>query len=328
MILAKILTPRLVISAALCGLSIIAIVALSVTGFVVDPLSGSVDFVGPFASKNQLAFFVALLWLTGFTVLIDGRQPGIFRTLGALCFLASGPLIILARSATSDLTAGASLLALIANLGFSRLNVRARARGIFAVTIISLPAIFLLASLEGDLQANVLALLGKDQTLTGRTILWQRAFELIPEHPWLGQGFKAFWREGYVEAESLWAMFGVRGGFHFHDTLIETTIEIGYVGAALLLIFVGLVTFCVLAWSWQKKSIESSYFVAILFLLLVRSIVEVDVPSEFSLATFVLVMAAQYGFSERAGSRFALAKGAHALELQNVLARQRQEHRA
>jgi len=296
------LPPRKLISATLCGLSVVAVVALSVRGFVVDPLTGSVDFVGPFQSKNQLAFFIALLWLTSLAILVDARQHWLFRSLGALSFIASGPLLILARSATSDVTSVAALLVLLINLGFSRLTRTARAIAAFAVTVILLPGIVLLAMLGSELQQDSLALLGKDTTLTGRTVLWERAFELIPEHPWLGQGYHGFWREGYIEAESLWEMFGVHGGFHFHDTLIETTIETGYVGAAILVFFVLSVAFHTLSWSWREKSAEASYFFAIVFLLLVRALVEVDIPSEFSLATFVIVIAAQYSFTYTARS--------------------------
>jgi exopolysaccharide production protein ExoQ len=299
---ARHLSARHLVSAVLCGLSVIAVVSLSVRGFVTDPLTGAVDFVGPFVSKNYLAFFIALLWVTSLAVLLDHRQPPGFRLLSVVCFIISGPLLILARSATSDLTAVGSIIVFLANLGFSRLAITQRARGVFAMMVILLPAVVLLLLLGSTLQADVLTLLGKDATLTGRTELWARALQLIPEHPLLGQGYTAFWRDDYVESEALWARFQVRGGFHFHNTVIETAIETGYIGAAVLVSFVLGTLIRSLSWSWSTGSVPASYFATVMFLLIVRSLVEVDLLYPFSAGTFYCVISAYYGFGQRRGT--------------------------
>lgn len=291
---AKHLSPRHLLSAVLCGLSVIAVISLSVRGFVIDPLTGSVDFVGPFGSKNQLAFFIAILWVTSLAVALDRGQPAIFRLFGIPCFVACGPLLVLARSATSDLTAIGSIVIFLGNFAISRLTVSQRARGIFAMIVIMVPALILLAMLWGTLQADILSLLGKDATLTGRTVLWERAFQLIPEHPWLGQGYDAFWRDNYVELEALWALFQLRHGFSFHNALIEAMVGTGYIGAAVLVYFIIDTFIRSLSWSWHTGSIPASYFVTLMFVLIVRCYVEVDLLYPFSLGTFFCIMSAHY----------------------------------
>jgi exopolysaccharide production protein ExoQ len=160
--------------------------------------------------------------------------------------------------------------------------------------VIVLPALILLAVLWGTLQTEILSLLGKDATLTGRTILWERAFQLIPEHPWLGQGYDAFWRDDYVESEALWALFQLRHGFSFHNALIEAMVGTGYIGGAVLLYFIIDTFIRSFSWSWRTGSIPASYFVTLMFVLIVRCYVEVDLLYPFGLGTFFCIMSAHY----------------------------------
>jgi exopolysaccharide production protein ExoQ len=79
-------------------------------------------------------------------------------------------------------------------------------------------------------------LFDKDPTLTGRTYLWYRAAELIHEKPVLGRGYYAFWLQGNTDAEGLWRYFGIqeRGGFTFHNTLVEILVSLGWAGVVVI----------------------------------------------------------------------------------------------
>ncbi|MGH6877174.1 MAG: O-antigen ligase family protein, partial [Rhizomicrobium sp.] len=68
------------------------------------------------------------------------------------------------------------------------------------------------------------------------TYLWSRARDLIAEHPLLGSGFGAFWRQGNLDAEGLWQFAGItaRTGFNFHNTFYESLVGIGWVGTLIL----------------------------------------------------------------------------------------------
>ena len=81
--------------------------------------------------------------------------------------------------------------------------------------------------------------IGKDTSLTGRTVLWSRAASIIADHPWGGVGLQAFWVEGNAEATRFWEMFYIysHAGFHFHDLWLEIGVELGLIG-----IFIAAVT--------------------------------------------------------------------------------------
>jgi exopolysaccharide production protein ExoQ len=74
--------------------------------------------------------------------------------------------------------------------------------------------------------------IGKDVSLTGRTLLWSHAANIIADHPFGGLGLQAFWVEGNSEAVRFWETFYIDShiGFHFHDLWLETGVELGFIG--------------------------------------------------------------------------------------------------
>lgn len=62
-------------------------------------------------------------------------------------------------------------------------------------------AIIVLTALIAD-PAGILALLGRDATLTGRTDIWALAIDAIKDRPWTGYGYGAFWAQ--PEGPSFW----------------------------------------------------------------------------------------------------------------------------
>jgi exopolysaccharide production protein ExoQ len=128
----------------------------------------------------------------------------------------------------------------------------------------------------------------KDSTLTGRTYLWYRAADLIHENPVFGRGYNAFWVQGNTDAEGLWQFFGitVRDGFTFHNTFVQTTVEMGYVGLGVLILTV-LTGFVFLTRRFvQKPTLPLVFWIGILLYELVRTPIEVVgiLPFYFSTA--------------------------------------------
>ncbi len=293
---ASLLKPRSLVSALTCCLVVTAMLSVVFGKQSVDPLTGSSAFVGVFESKNQLGFFTSLMLLAAVALLIDGRQPVPARLMGVVALLLALPLMVLTRSGTAMVSAVLACLVLIVNLFLSRLSSFERARLIGAAVIIMIPIAVLLLVAGDDMSALLLGIMGKDATLTGRTLLWAHALQLIPQHPLFGYGYQAFWQQDTVQAESLWFEFHVmsRRGFHFHSTYLETAIELGWVGAAVLVatllgVFGGLIR-----WSWRTGSVAGSFFTALMFCLITRSFVEVDVLMQFQIGAFTLFVAATY----------------------------------
>jgi exopolysaccharide production protein ExoQ len=293
---AALLTPRQIISALMCCLLLTAILSIAFGTTLIDPMSGVASFVGVFGSKNQLGFFVSMMLLGSLATMLDEGQPWMFRVLGFLALGVEAPLLVMTRSGTSEVTAVLASGVLIANLFVSRLSRFGRARLFFACVVIMLPALALLGVAGDGVHDFIVKVMGKDTTLTGRTVLWEHAATLIPSHPLLGLGFQAFWRQNQLEAESLWQQFHVlsRTGFHFHNTYVEATIELGYIGAALIAATVLSVMVGVLRWSWGTGSVAASFFVALMACMFVRSFVEVDIMFQFQIGTFLLFIAAYY----------------------------------
>ncbi len=137
----------------------------------------------------------------------------------------------------------------------------------------------------------VLGIFGKDSTLTGRTYLWQQGIEAAAQNPAIGIGYQAYWVQGFAEPERLWKEFFIasRAGFHFHNTYIETAVELGLIGVLILA-----VTFIATLWGHLRRLIEDvrndeSYFLfGITVLLLIRSFVEIDVLTPYNVGSFLL----------------------------------------
>ena len=300
---ASLLKPRQLISALTCCLVLIAIMSVLFGKESVDPLTGLSAFVGVFESKNQLGFFVSMMLLAAMTLLLDSKQGIPFRLLGLVALILSLPLLVKTRSGTAILTVVLSAAVVIVNLGLSRLNRFERARLLAISAIMLLPIALLMVVAAGDMSALLLGAMGKDATLTGRTLLWQHAMELIPNHPLFGYGYQAFWKQNTVEPESLWFEFHVlsRQGFHFHSTYMETAVELGYVGAGVLVATLLGVFGALMRWSWRTGAISASFFTGLMFCLLTRSFVEVDMLQQFQIGGFLLFIAGTYAAKASSG---------------------------
>lgn len=83
--------------------------------------------------------------------------------------------------------------------------------------------------------------IGKDVTLTGRTIYWPLMLNKILERPWLGYGYKAFWHGGWKgEVADVWQFLAVGNEPpHAHNGYLNLWFDIGIIGV--LIFFIGFV---------------------------------------------------------------------------------------
>jgi O-antigen ligase len=78
--------------------------------------------------------------------------------------------------------------------------------------------------------ASILQSLGRNPTLTGRTLIW-KAVLAQPINPLIGAGFESFWMGNRME--SVWTM-SQRGIQQAHDGYLEMYLNLGWIGLALL----------------------------------------------------------------------------------------------
>jgi len=78
--------------------------------------------------------------------------------------------------------------------------------------------------------ALILEALGKDPSLTGRTLIWEALMRKVAERPWTGYGFSAFWGEDSIPAmqirlETQWPVPSAHNGW------IDLLVQLGWPGA-------------------------------------------------------------------------------------------------
>lgn len=102
--------------------------------------------------------------------------------------------------------------------------------------------------------SEILVLLDRDPTLTGRTLLWGWGLEVAMQRPLLGWGFFGYF--GSDEAAAVARSIRVFRNYdvpHFHNSYIQTIAEIGIPAAALLFITL----FCTLN-GWYRMYLRTS----------------------------------------------------------------------
>jgi exopolysaccharide production protein ExoQ len=186
------------------------------------------EWKGVFPHKNVLGSMMAVQIITGTCLFLHGWQ----RTLTGAAVACAVALLLLSRSGTSLVTIAVALsllpLAICLRQGRAALSI---AVGLLSI----LAAGGLLCIHLGDLDLFKLMLsgVGKDQTLTGRTVLWNFGIEAFLTRPWLGHGFKGYWESTQTTAHYLRHVIGHDLWF-FHNNFLEVAVAFGVAGPVLL----------------------------------------------------------------------------------------------
>lgn len=286
---ARTVSVRTLTIGALVGIFVVMLYSLKVGQYSEDVLDGTYNFVGAFASKNQIGFVASLGIYFSIVFLAFLRRGRLSFILTVPIVLLSAYLLVVSHSATSMASIPA-VLALVALLAMSKLLSRRYRRVIFLVGA-GLLVVVAFVALNLGLMDFVLGIFGKDSTLTGRTYLWEQGWDTVQRSPILGVGYAAYWVQGFAEAERLWNEFYIttRTGFHFHNTYIEALVELGFVGATMIA-FIMLRTLyghvsAVIFRAWQAESVV---LIGVMVLLLIRSFVEVEILNPYIMGSFLL----------------------------------------
>jgi exopolysaccharide production protein ExoQ len=308
---AGLVRPRAFVSAVLVSLMFGAMASLAFGRLGTDGLSGTTVFMGIFASKNTMAMFMSLLTIFAAAVCADSGQKLSVRMLAGFSFVLAIPLLLKAHSAGALVTTVISFAVMGITVLFARLSARERSLILTVVGIMALPILIVLITLavNGSLvQAYfdfITGVLGKDPTMTGRTVLWNIALNQIHNRPMLGDGFSAFWVQGNLLPEGIWREFQIdsRSGFSFHDTYLELAVDLGWVGVAALAVTLWLAFQRSIRLALDMPGWTTACFVTVMVCILTRSIDEADVPAPFSFLTYVLFVIASYGSDYVHGKR-------------------------
>jgi exopolysaccharide production protein ExoQ len=88
---------------------------------------------------------------------------------------------------------------------------------------------------------SLMALSGRDTSLTGRGPLWHEVMHVIAQRPLLGHGYAGFWNGDSKEVQFLWLQAGWEAP-DSHDGYLDVLVELGIVGLVAYLFMWGRVT--------------------------------------------------------------------------------------
>lgn len=293
LIAARTIDLRTLLLGLLGGTLLVLIFSFGFGEYVYDPLDGSYSFSGLFASKNQLGFFASLAVYSAFAYLFMPSTGWMQKSVAAFIGLFGAYALFVSQSATAIIALSVTLLAVVwlgATLFFQPKTRRAFVSFGLTLAIVLAVAAYSLGAVE-----LVLAFFGKDSTLTGRTYLWSEGWLAAQDSPLVGLGYQAYWVQGFSEAERLWHEFFIssRTGFHFHNTYIETLVELGYVGCILMALlilrtFLGVLRRVIS----DRAGLEPLVLAGIMIMLVIRSFFEIDVMTPYAIGSFLLYFSA------------------------------------
>jgi O-antigen ligase len=193
---------------------------------------GHVDsgYTGYFPDKNALG------QCAGAAILLSLHEmvyPGVRRAFATIAFVIATVLVLSSGSKTAI---GMALSAPL--LGGLALITRKKIRISLAIILLSIPFCYAVLSSVSNFNMNRLSyMLTGDSSFTGRTIIWDFVQSEIARRPLLGWGYQSFWlvtnSPSFVEAPG-WVKLITEA----HNGYYDTTLQMGYIGYALLVIFI------------------------------------------------------------------------------------------
>ena len=201
--------------------------ALALPNYGIDHTVDTNAWRGMYAQKNMCSMVTEFLLIPGLYASVTSLRGKLFR-LAYICL--SVFLIIMTQSASGKVT----LIALF--FYYVAMKLLARLRRNERVLLLLGGSLLAAISAAGVLSTftEIALFLGKDPTLTGRTVIWEAMIPSVMKHPLLGYGYRAFWRgfqgeSANVSLASHWAVPSAHNGF------LEILITLGLIGVGLVL---------------------------------------------------------------------------------------------
>ena len=198
-------------------------------GAGIDHKNSMIGLEGLYPHKNICSVTTIMLMLPAFFYRFKGQSAALKKA----AYLGIGLALVIAT------TSRTGWLTLIAVLGFiyTVKSLRRIKKFDRLIVLWFVPgALLSIAWLIFTYKSQLLALMGKDPTLSGRTVIWQAVFSSIWKSPWLGYGYDAFWT-GKGESLRLAMYAGDPALGNAENGVLQVWLELGLVGVAILFIF-------------------------------------------------------------------------------------------
>ena len=184
---------------------------------------------GLFIQRNNAAFVIAAALLLFLYLAVSPSTSGRRRSAAWAVFALA---MLLATESSTGLAVGVVSCALL--LFLMRFHRWKRSvRQVLAVLLLGVTAIAVIGTLR-DL-AWVSRLLGRDDTLTGRTFIWSLLEPYLEAEPWTGYGWAALWTPDSVMTRAMWGIANFEFP-HAHNAYLDALAQVGAIGLAMLLL--------------------------------------------------------------------------------------------
>ncbi|MCG3862856.1 MULTISPECIES: O-antigen ligase family protein [unclassified Photobacterium] len=271
--------------------SVIIIMALSLVSHRVETngMTGETVLIGYLGSKNFLAQTASIGFFVGFGLFYTLAKNKVEKIIGLLSILFSIAVLLKAKSLGATVTSFGSIFACFCLYHFSNLAITQRAQKatVNLLYLLALCVIVFVYIIFGTPEFNhFMVEIGKDPTLTSRTLIWAEGDKAIAQAPILGAGYDAIFQIGNPIGEAVWKIGLVPPGvgFNFHNMFVHWTVHFGYVGLIIYLLILARLLYnirLIACGHFQKSDfIPVAYFV----FFISRSVLEVDWFAQFTLA--------------------------------------------
>jgi exopolysaccharide production protein ExoQ len=265
------------------GASILAAVLVPGYGTAQADIGYFGSWIGLFPHKNACSVTMAFLLSPAFYMRPASARQKVARLAFIILTLS---LILMSQSRTGWMVT----VALLAYVGVTKGILRLTKKD-SAVLVLSLGmGLTVVAMLFVRYYSEIMRLMGKDATLTGRTALWEFTLISIMKAPILGYGFQAFWRGLQGEAANItlnvhWS------AIEAHDGYLDVCVGLGALGLGLIICTVlkayrdGYVCYR----NDRLKNVE--WYLAIIWVTLISNISETRLMLPHDLVWIMYVMA-------------------------------------
>ncbi|WP_420348111.1 O-antigen ligase family protein [Pelagibius sp.] len=253
---------------------------------------------GIFPHKNVLGGRMVLLLICSILLFAIGWKRPLVLLAATLCLLLTG----FSRSATS-IVMMFGLCAIAPVLLTWRSPGPLRLLAYLLAAMVGASAAWFVLSYGIDPAGLALDALGKERTLTGRSVLWDFATGMIAQRPVLGLGYNAFW-DGNDGSLSSYIQYVMQQNLkNFHNSYLDITVQMGFVGLFLTLasgVWFGVAAMRVLRYGSDATAALPIFFLAF---VTVYSLSEYALFRQHSLIQILLgalfVASLRYGASAR-----------------------------
>lgn len=183
---------------------------------------------GIYGHKNICGEAMGLLLMPIFFAKIRSRYVLLFRVFYVVLIAI---IIVMSRTVGAYIICASSVLLIAA----MKLLAKTRRSDALALSILLIAAVLGGAIMAVAFAPDVLSILGKDPTLTGRTTIWAAVMMSILKKPLIGYGFKAFWQG--LNGESANAILTMKwpGLSYSENGVLDLWLELGGIGVVLYL---------------------------------------------------------------------------------------------